>query len=69
LNRGKIGIGLLGKYVLFFFLSRIFLPFNVVDTKIHTTQVKHDVLCVVISYRKFKIRNTKRSDIIARGKE
>ena len=53
LNRGKIGIELLGKYVLVIFLSRIFLPFNVVRYKKSIQpKSKHDVLCVVISYRK-----------------
>ena len=46
--------------LVFFYLGFSFL-LTLLDTKIHTTQVKHDVLCVVISYRKFKIeRNTKR---------
>lgn len=46
--------------LVFFYLGFSFL-LTLLDTKIHTTQVKHDVLCVVILYRKFKIeRNTKR---------
>ena len=67
----KIGIWLLGKkYVLVIFYLGFSFLLTLLDTKIHTTQVKHDVLCVVISYRKFKIKKIqKRSDIIARGKE
>ena len=53
---------LLVSYVLVIYFSRISLPFNVVRYKKSIQpKSKHDVLCVVISYRKFKIeRNTKR---------